>query len=189
MSHGTIQYEIERKKLTPLVMKLKNQGRSMRSISKELKMDPQRVKRIIFEFHNIWFSEKDKRFDRKGKTHEQIFGKEKALIRKNKFIKSMEGKTKGSKNGMWQGGITPKRFKIRNSNEYAEWRKKVFERDNHQCTYCDKRNKKGSGNITILHSHHILPFSRCLSKKELNYLIFDVNNGITLCKECHYGRL
>jgi hypothetical protein len=38
---------------------------------------------------------------------------------------------KGEKSYLWLGGITDKNMKIRNSFEYKEWRKSVFERDNY----------------------------------------------------------
>ncbi len=52
------------------------------------------------------------------------------------------------------------------------WRKQVFIRDDYTCWKCGK--KGGYKN-----AHHINPYHK---NKELRY---DVNNGITLCKECH----
>lgn len=43
---------------------------------------------------------------------------------------------KGELNVNWRGGITPKNLKIRNSDEFQNWRKSVFERDNHTCQLC-----------------------------------------------------
>lgn len=78
----------------------------------------------------------------------------------------------GNKNPSWKGGITPIHLKIRNSPEYAQWRKKVFERDNHTCVICKKRN-------CLLNADHIKPFSKYPE------LRFDINNGRTLCVPCH----
>lgn len=80
---------------------------------------------------------------------------------------------KGSKHPNWKGGITPENLRIRNSKEYAEWKKKVFERDNFTCIWC--RDNKG-GN---LEADHIKKFS------EYPELRFEVSNGRTLCVECH----
>lgn len=75
--------------------------------------------------------------------------------------------------------ITEKRKRInKKSNESRtkkckldNWRKYVLERDQHKCQLCNSKNG--------LHVHHI--------KKYADYenLQTDVNNGITLCEECH----
>lgn len=83
------------------------------------------------------------------------------------------GKHAKEKNPMWKGGITPKNRAIRNSFEYHEWRRQVFERDNYTCQFCKKRGG------TKLHADHIRPFA---FYPELR---FDINNGRTLCKSCH----
>ena len=55
---------------------------------------------------------------------------------------------------------------------YKEWRIAVFERDNYTCAHCGKVG----GN---LNAHHIKPYA------EYPELRLDINNGITLCEECH----
>lgn len=72
----------------------------------------------------------------------------------------------------WNGGKTPANQRERSSGRYVEWRKQVFERDCFTCQIC----KKVGGE---LNAHHIKPWSTNQS------LRFDVNNGITLCTECH----
>lgn len=61
--------------------------------------------------------------------------------------------------------------------EYAIWRTKVFERDDYTCQICGGRN--GSGKAYYLHAHHKEPWAICEPKR------LDVDNGISLCKECH----
>lgn len=60
----------------------------------------------------------------------------------------------------------------RNSSEYAQWRKKVFERDGYTCQMC---GVKGG----VLNAHHIKKYS------EFPNLRYDLDNGVTLCKGCH----
>lgn len=66
----------------------------------------------------------------------------------------------------------PKR--IRNSGDYSEWRKAVFNRDNYTCQKCGKKGGK-------LNAHHIKPFARYPSLRLV------IENGITLCTDCHKG--
>jgi len=84
----------------------------------------------------------------------------------------------GDKSPTWKGGITPENLRIRNSAEYIEWRISVFLRDNHECQHCHV--KCGNGKDVYLHAHHIKSFSKHPD------LRFELSNGITLCKECHY---
>ena len=72
-------------------------------------------------------------------------------------------------------------------NKLIEWSKKVKERDNYTCQNCG--NKKG------VCAHHIIPVNlpRDVHSPHSPFpasyynpaLALDVNNGITLCRECH----
>lgn len=76
---------------------------------------------------------------------------------------------------VWNGNIHPldkKRDKLdRRCKQYREWRKEVLKRDEYKCTKCNNKKR--------LEAHHIKKFSKY---KELR---FELDNGITLCKECH----
>ena len=79
---------------------------------------------------------------------------------------------KGELSWFWKGGKT-KESKLRKTNsQYKEWRDKVFKRDNYICQNCGKHTRD-------LEAHHI--------KEQSKYpeLIYDVDNGLTLCHECH----
>lgn len=80
----------------------------------------------------------------------------------------------GDKCSSWRGGTTAQSHIERTTVDYVEWRKKVFERDNYICKKCGI-----SGSKSYLNAHHVIPFSVDKS------LMYDVTNGITLCKKCH----
>lgn len=56
---------------------------------------------------------------------------------------------------------------------YKQWRKKIYDRDNHTCQWpgCDKTKK--------LQAHHIYRWA------DFPGLRYHTNNGITLCKDHH----
>ncbi len=92
-------------------------------------------------------------------------------------IAPMKGKSNlgvtGSKNHLWKGGVTTINEKIRKSIEYRLWREAVFSRDNFTCLECEKRGG-------YLHAHHFKPFALYPE------LRFAIDNGRTLCSNCHY---
>lgn len=73
----------------------------------------------------------------------------------------------------WKGGITKPNKLARTSAAFVAWREAVFSRDDWTCQECGQRGGR-------LHAHHIKRFSKY---PELRY---DVYNGITLCRECHF---
>lgn len=78
---------------------------------------------------------------------------------------------KGELSNFWQGGKVKESKLRRSSVEYKEWRTAVFKRDNYTCQRCGgKRN---------IEAHHLKECSRYPE------LIYDVDNGLTLCHECH----
>lgn len=76
-------------------------------------------------------------------------------------------------------GKTPESKKIRTSKEYKLWRTSVFERDNYTCLDCGIKNHEGLGHRVELNADHIKSFAH------FPELRFDINNGRTLCRECH----
>lgn len=80
---------------------------------------------------------------------------------------------KGEKSHFWKGGATEINKLLRTRAEYKNWRRAVFERDNHACVLCGD-NQGGN-----LNADHIKPFSQF---PELRY---EISNGRTLCIPCH----
>lgn len=78
----------------------------------------------------------------------------------------------GEKASNWKGGYKTENYRIRRRKEYELWRKKVYKKDNYTCQHCLKKG-------VYLNAHHIKSFRYY---PELRY---DINNGITLCIECH----
>lgn len=127
---------------------------------------------------------------RKGKKHtketiEKMRKSHKGAIvskeHREKLRKAMKGLRVGAKHPMWKGGITIEHTKIKNSFEYREWRRLVYERDRFTCLKCGVKAGK-------LIAHHIESFG---DNPELRV---EIENGATLCKNCHdnfhctYGR-
>lgn len=94
---------------------------------------------------------------------------------------------KGNKNPNWRGGITKLTYKIRDCFRYKQWRSDIFKRDNWTCQICNKRG-------CYLEAHHSLKkFSEILFNNGVDSMdkayscieLWDVNNGVTLCIDCH----
>jgi 5-methylcytosine-specific restriction endonuclease McrA len=102
---------------------------------------------------------------------------------------------RGPKNPLWKGN-RPLVEKIRKCFEYTNWRTMVFQRDEFKCIICLDST---GGN---LNADHIVPFSFLLNENKIESIeqaikcesLWDINNGRTLCVECHkktdtYGEL
>jgi len=90
----------------------------------------------------------------------------------NRKFCSSKCKAQGIYNANWKGGITPINSVLRKTENQINWRISVFERDNYTCCFCGQKG----GN---LHADHIKPFAL------FPELRLDINNGRTLCKDCH----
>lgn len=95
-------------------------------------------------------------------------------------------KISGENSFHWKGGITPLNEAIRKCTRYREWRTSIFQRDNFTCNNCGTRGGK-------LHAHHLNLFSDIMEEYNITTLekaihceaLWDVSNGLTLCKKCH----
>ena len=120
----------------------------------------------------------------KGYKASEMFGEEVAERRRQAIILynttrvvSLETRIKmskakqGAKNVGWKGGVTVERQRLYNTLEMKNWRRSIFQRDNYICQECESQQQ--------LNAHHI--------KQVAGYpeLQFDIDNGKTLCLECH----
>lgn len=93
---------------------------------------------------------------------------------------------RGEKSYLWQGGITALYARVRGSFKYRQWVSDVFTRDNFICQECGKRGGK-------LHAHHIEQFAVIMKENNIKTFeeamdcneLWNINNGITYCYECH----
>lgn len=84
-------------------------------------------------------------------------------------------KNKGKNHPNYNPSLTDKeRLDRRDLVENINWRKSIYEKDNYTCQKCKKR-----GNEIKLNAHHINNYSSDTENR------FNINNGITLCIECH----
>lgn len=100
------------------------------------------------------------------------------LEKAREYASSMENRIRSScrQHGIdvnnFQGFSTTEQHIARNNYKYKDWKQQVFKRDNYTCQCCGKRGGD-------LNAHHLYNFSEYVS------LRYDVDNGITFCKECH----
>lgn len=78
-------------------------------------------------------------------------------------------------------GMLPDRFYLdyeptnsRGSAKSLAWREAIYSRDGHRCQDC--------GAMGSLHAHHIDEWAMYPERR------FDLDNGVTLCPECHAQR-
>lgn len=96
---------------------------------------------------------------------------------------------RGPDHPQWKGGVKELKQVIRDTPLYRSWRTSVFKRDDFTCQDCGKRGHK-------LHAHHIVFLSTIFYKYNITSVddavacpaLWDLDNGVTLCKNCHSDR-
>jgi len=109
--------------------------------------------------------------ERKGTNKGQLnpfFGKKHSKITKEKISGPRES-MRGENHPRWN----PSK-KVREIRELREWRTLIFERDDWTCQSCYKRGIE-------IQAHHLDSYNRN------PHLRKDIDNGKTLCKNCHIG--
>ena len=112
---------------------------------------------------------KYKPMSEEGKKNISIATKGKKLSEETK--RKMSISRTGPKSPSWKGGISKDSHSIKEP-KYKEWRLAVFSRDNYTCQECGKTK-------CYLEAHHIKSWAKY---PELRY---ELNNGKTLCEDCH----
>jgi hypothetical protein len=77
--------------------------------------------------------------------------------------------------------------RIRAGFDYRQWRSDIFTRDEFTCQWCWKSKD------VVLHAHHLKALQEIINEYSLSNLddalnceaVWDINNGITLCRNCH----
>lgn len=103
-----------------------------------------------------------------------------------KSIKTRKERYNPENHNHWKGGVTKIHKQIRNCFQYRQWRSDIFTRDNFTCQECNKRG-------CYLEAHHIKRFSEIIKEYNIKSVLeanncgelWNLNNGITLCLDCH----
>jgi 5-methylcytosine-specific restriction endonuclease McrA len=144
---------------------------------------------------NAMWGKKCPEQSRRMKENNPMYNKENAIKthdQRMKLSQSIKKKQGIDENHiLWNEFISPIQEKIRKLVEYKKWRENVYKKDNYVCQDCGY--EKGG----ILNAHHNnIFFYQILIDNNIKTIeeakscdkLWDINNGITLCKECHIKR-
>jgi hypothetical protein len=100
-------------------------------------------------------------------------------------VKERGAKCRAEKHYKWKGGSSKLNKSIRKMTENRKWMDAVKERDKN-CQHCES--------VKELESHHIISFAKLLDTNKITNRdeareckeLWDIKNGITLCRKCHY---
>lgn len=106
-------------------------------------------------------------------TVSKAHAKVREMCKTGEFQRNRSAMLQGIPVEEWEGFTTPENQRLVASPEYREWKKAVYDRDNHTCQLCHKTQ-------CPIAAHHIY------MKAKYPDRVLDVNNGITLCDKCHH---
>jgi hypothetical protein len=95
---------------------------------------------------------------------------------------------KGALHPFWKGGTSTLQSLVRAMPENRQWIRQCMYRDRYTCQECDIES-----NGTNMQVHHKKQFAQILRDNEIDSVekarsceeLWDMDNGITLCKSCH----
>jgi len=111
----------------------------------------------------------------------------KLFYQKHSEVAQIRGlKIRGVNHYNWKGGISKLQLAIRTCAENLKWIKSVLKRDNYECQIC-----KSTKNLEV---HHKIGLAKLIKDYNIKTLddarnceaLWNIDNGITLCKKCHY---
>lgn len=102
-------------------------------------------------------------------------------------VKKRGKKIRGEKHYKWRGGTTKLNKSIRQMTENRKWMEEVKLRDK-KCLFC--------GSTEELEADHIISLAELLEKHNIKNRddarkfeqLWDIKNGRTLCRRCHYKK-
>lgn len=149
----------------------------------------EKTKKLVSQNHANVSGKNNPMFGKKAELSPS-FGKKRTDEQKLYLSLKFKGKKRpdfvGEKNPNWKGN-TPLIQMLRVSAMMQAWRNDIFKRDNFTCQSCG--HNKGN----ILEAHHvqflsylIIKHKICSTEQAYNINeLWDIKNGITLCKGCH----
>jgi len=164
-----------------------NKGKKCPKISSALKgqkLSKERIAKMVESRRGYKHTE-----ETRGKIGSANKGKKRSETYRE-YIAERMSHSKGKLAHNWRGGITSLSAQIRSLDEYKEWRDSVFRRDKFLCVLGGiKHGHK------IQADHYPKTFAQIMKEYEIKSLeeainykeLWNVNNGRTLCEDCHKG--
>ena len=178
----------------PLYRRASDQARARYAACMAHRSEAQKVAGITDAQHRALATARKKGFNYRNGRKDTPETREKRAITLKRVhaedpsIAIMRGvKTRGELNVNWNGGSSRLNTSIRQMFENRRWADAVKERDG-CCVRC--------GSMDRLESHHQIPMSELIERLGVKNrddarrhaaIIFDINNGETLCEPCHYA--
>jgi len=161
---GTVQYWIKK-----LNVPVRSRAEAVKNAYETGKVKRKYVRQKMVKVNCTWCGKEIKVWNYRTKKTSEFY------CSKECKAKHWSKAKRGSNAFNWKGGHWKETVSKRQWSEYKNARKTVLARDNYKCQLCGSKKK--------LVTHHIIPVRVDES------LMFDVNNLITLCEDCHVNKV